>query len=171
MSAISDQYAIALFEVSLEEKNTEAISEAFESFLEAFDDESMKFFLHPGIKKAIKTNIIQDIEAPTSFKNFLSVLVQNNRFKALEAIKVSFDELLDTMHNRMDVKVYSKKKLTEKRLKAMKEQYEKKYARQVTIDNVVDASIIGGLRFEFDGKVIDDTVNHTLSDIKRHLTK
>jgi len=171
MSAISDQYAIALFEVSKEEDNLDAISNAYESFLEAIDKESMDFFLHPGIDKATKIEIIQKTDGPKTLKNFLSVLIQNNRFNGLKEIKESFDDLLDSMHNRMDVVVYSQKKLTKKRLETLKEQYEKKYSRQVTINNVVDSSIIGGLRFEFDGKVIDDTVNHTLKDLKRHLTK
>ena len=171
MSAISDQYAIALFEVSKEEDNLNAISDAYESFLEAIDQESMEFFLHPGIDKATKTKVIQKTDIPTTLKNFLSVLIQNNRFKVVKAIKRSFDDLLDTMHNRMDILVYSKKKLTNKRSETLKAQYEKTYSRQVTINNVVDPDIIGGLRFEFDGLVIDDTVNRTLNDLKRHLTK
>ncbi|WP_343089384.1 ATP synthase F1 subunit delta, partial [Methanocalculus natronophilus] len=120
MSAISDQYAIALFEVSKEEDNLDAISNAYESFLEAIDKESMDFFLHPGIDKATKIEIIQKTDGPKTLKNFLSVLIQNNRFNGLKEIKESFDDLLDSMHNRMDVVVYSQKKLTKKRLETLK---------------------------------------------------
>jgi F-type H+-transporting ATPase subunit delta len=70
----------------------------------------------------------------------------------------------------MHVVVYSQKPLGEKRIKALKDAYEAKYRRIVTLENKVDKSIVGGLRFEFDGKIIDDTVNSTLKQFQSRLT-
>lgn len=171
MSAISDQYAVALFELSKADEKTDRVSEDFDSFIKSFDENSMTFFKHPAVKKNKKVEIVQTLDLDPLFKNFLSVLIENNRFDYLYDIRESYESLLDNMHKRMHVVVYSKRPLKKQQINALQEEYEKKYSRQVTVENKVDELIIGGLRFEFEGKVIDDTVNHTLRELKSRLTK
>ena len=78
---------------------------------------------------------------------------------------------MESQKDIMRINVYSGKPLEKKRINQLKAQYEKKYNRQVIIENHVEASIVGGLRFEFQGLVIDDTVNHSILQIKSRLTK
>ncbi len=171
MSAISEQYAVALFELSNQTNNLDAITAEFKQFIASIDLDTMGFFKHPGVEKKRKKDVVHSLDQSELFNHFLCVLIDNNRFDIIHDIKASFDVMLDNMFKRMTVYVYSKKPLTKAKVSALKTEYENKYNRQVTIENRVDESILGGLRFEFDGKVIDDTINNNLHQLKRRLTR
>lgn len=170
MSALSEQYAIALFELAEENKEALNIEEAFKAFVEGVDTKTTNFFLHPGVEKAKKKDIIRELTLPETLKNLFYLLVDKNRFDYVEAIYESFKDIRSNQANEMHIVVFSKKPLSEKRVDALKDAYEAKYHRSVTIENKLDESIVGGLRFEFDGKVIDDTVNSTLKQFQSRLT-
>ncbi len=171
MSALSEQYAVALFELAKERSVIERIQDDFKQFLKGFDHETKAFFTHPNIDKKDKFDVVKACELNRLFQDFMHVIIINNRIAFLNEIAADYDDLIDKMHNRMHVVVKSKKPLDNKRVKQLQAQFEKKYNRQVSINNEVDDKILGGLRFEFEGKVIDDTINATLSQLKRGLTK
>ena len=170
MSALSEQYAIALFELVVENNQSMDIEKSFEAFVEGMDEKTMNFFLHPGVQKKEKKDIIKELSLTETFRNLLYLLIDNNRFDHLEDILESYKEIRSNQANEMHVVVFSQKPLSEKRNTALKAQFENKYHRKVTIENKVDASIVGGLRYEFDGKIVDDTVNNTLKQFQSRLT-
>ncbi|MFW5894599.1 MAG: ATP synthase F1 subunit delta [Bacillota bacterium] len=171
MSALSEQYAVALFELALEKDSARDIEDALGIFIEGMDDESRRFFRHPGIKTDVKKKVIETLDVPALLKHFLFLLLDKNRFDELEPIYESFKNIRSKADEEMHMVVYSKNPLTEKRLEQLKEAYTKKYKRTIFLENRTDESILGGLRFEFDGKVIDDTINSTLKQFKSRLTK
>lgn len=170
MSALSEQYAVALFELASEEAITSEIETSFTTFIEGLDVQSTAFFTHPGVKTDEKKDVIRSLEFPELFKNFLFLILDKNRFNQLETILESYKAIRSKADKEMHIVVYSKQPLTEKRLGQLKDAYEKKYNRTVTMENRIDETIVGGLRFEFDGKVIDDTINNTLKQFKSRLT-
>lgn len=170
MSALSEQYAVALFELASEEGMTSEIETAFTTFIEGLDGQSSAFFTHPGVKTDEKKDVIRSLEFPNLFKNFLFLILDKNRFDHLETILDSYKAIRSKADEEMHIVVYSKKPLSEKRIEQLKDAYEKKYNRTVTMENRIDETIVGGLRFEFDGKVIDDTINNTLKQFKSRLT-
>jgi len=170
MSALSEQYAIALFELAVENDNPKDIEASFEAFVEGLDQKTLGFFLHPGVQKEKKKEILKGLSLPETLRNLFYLLVDKNRFEHVEAVYESYKEIRSNEANEMHVVVYSQKPLGEKRIKALKDAYEAKYRRIVTLENKVDKSIVGGLRFEFDGKIIDDTVNSTLKQFQSRLT-
>ncbi len=171
MSAVSEQYAVALFALAREKKQIDEVEDAFSSFLDALGEEERTFFLHPRMKKADKKDIVKASSLPELFRDFLFVTIDNSRFDELENIFKRYRQLKANMHKILHVKVYSKKPLDDQRIKTLKQEYENRYNRQVTLENHVDKDIVGGLRFEFDGKVVDDTINHVLNQLKSRLTK
>ncbi|MFW5913836.1 MAG: ATP synthase F1 subunit delta [Bacillota bacterium] len=171
MSALSEQYAVALFELALEKDEASELENAYATFIEGLDEEARTFFRHPGVRTDKKKAVIDSLEVPALLKNFLFLLLDKNRFDELDAIYESYKTIRSKADEEMHMVVYSKKPLTEKRLEQLKEAYAKKYNRTIFLENRIDESILGGLRFEFDGKVIDDTINSTLKQFKSRLTK
>lgn len=170
MSALSEQYAVALFELASENEKTSEIETSFTSFMEGLDPQSTAFFRHPGVKTDEKKDVIRSLDLPELFENFLFLILDKNRFDQMGAILESYKTIRSKADEEMHIVVHSKQPLSEKRLEQLKDAYEKKYNRTVTMENRIDESIVGGLRFEFDGKVIDDTINNTLKQFKSRLT-
>ncbi len=171
MSALSEQYAVALFELANEKNQLKDIQSVFSNVLNSFDDEDRRFFVHPNIHKDEKKAAIKALELPQLFNDFMNVIIDNHRFDSMRDIFVDFNDLIDRMNDVMYIRVYSKTKLNQTQLDNLKQSYEKKYQRKVMIEPHIDESIIGGLRFEYEGKVMDQTVNQTLSKLKHRLTK
>ncbi len=171
MSAVSEQYAVALFALAKEKEQIDEIEESLSSFMDALGEEEHTFFMHPRMKKSDKKEIVRSMSLPELLRDFLFVAIDNNRFNELKNVLKRYRQLKADMHKVLHVNIYSKRPLNEKRLSTLKEEYENKYNRQVTLENHVDESIVGGLRFEFDGKVVDDTINHVLNQLKSRLTK
>ena len=171
MSVIGDQYAVALFELALEENRLDETKNALATLLESFNEETVMFLTHPAITKKTKKETFESLGISNLLRDFMYVVIDNQRVLELQEILQSFAKLIESQADIMRIDVYSGKPLNKERIKELNTQYEKKYNRQVIIENHVDPSIVGGLRFEFQGVVIDDTVNHTIHQIKSRLTK
>ncbi len=171
MSAQSEQYAVALFELANESNQLKEIQSVFSSFLESLDETSIRFFKHPNVHKEKKKAAVKAIGLSSLFEDFLCVIIDNNRSEILSMVYKDFNELIDRMHDVMQIHVYSKTTLSPTQINNLRDSFEKKYQRKVLMKTHLDESIIGGLRFEYEGKVMDQTVNQTLLELKRRLTK
>lgn len=171
MSATSSQYAVALFELAHEKNQLEEIENTFQALVNAIGSEELAFFKHPKVLKKDKKDVIKGMKLNDLLTDFLFVLIDNNRFEHVELMYKDFEQLILEQGKKMRINLFSKERLDSKRMSQLKEQFEKKYNRQVIIENHVDSSIIGGLRIEYDGKVLDDTINQTLRQLKNRLTK
>lgn len=171
MSALSGQYATALFQLALEQDTLDDVQTSLETFLQGISTEDEILFLHPKITKKQKKDIIESMPINQMVKDFLRVVIDNNRFEHLKAMMNDYQLLVENQGQVMRITVFSGKPLATEKMTRLKTEYEKKYNRQVVIENNVESSIVGGLRFEFDGKVIDDTINYTLNQLKNRLAQ
>ena len=169
MSYIAFQYAEALFSLALEHKSVDDVSAQYRSFLDGLDEEIMHFFYHPKITKNEKKEVLDQLKLDNLFTHFLYVLIDNSRFELVHDVQKEFQRIIDNQHKLMNVTVYSKKKLTKAQLDKLTTELQHKHNRDVVLDNIVDATIIGGLRLEFDGQVFDSTVNSQLHHMQSSL--
>lgn len=171
MSAVANQYAVALYELALEAAEETTIEKAFKAFTEALDDDIKAFFLNPRVRKKDKQALLETFKLPVLFCDFLKVVIEHHRFLDLKAIYHAYVSLLESQAKIMRIRVVSGRPLSEARMASLVKQYEQKYRRQVLLDNIVDPAIVGGLRFEFEGLVLDDTINANLNRLTSRLTR
>jgi F-type H+-transporting ATPase subunit delta len=69
----------------------------------------------------------------------------------------------------MHVTVYSKKALTQSEKERLITRLKKKHNRDIELKNMLDESIVGGLKVEYEGYVLDDTINNYLQNLKATL--
>ncbi len=171
MSVVSEQYAIALFELAIENNLESKIDEAFDTLSQALDDEVKAFFDHPRIRKEEKKTVLKASELPPLFFDFLCVLIDYNRFNLVDAIFADYQKISEKREGIMRLHVFSGQALNDERIEQLKQSYEKKYRRTIIIENKIDASVLGGIRVEYNGLVLDDTVNAALNRLKTALKK
>lgn len=171
MTGIAYQYALAVFSLAKEADRAEEFFDVLEGYSKSMDDASMKFFMHPKISKSEKQEVLSKITNDVLLLNVLKVLVDNDRFLLIKAISLAYKDILDEIHKIMIVKVVSNKALTKTNLDKIKKKLKLNYDRNIQIEEIIDDSIIGGFRIEFEGNVIDETINKQLEDIKSSLTE
>ncbi len=171
MNYVASQYALAVFSLACEQNLELSFKTAWDQTLAGFDDEVMKFFKHPNISKSEKKAVVEKTVADNLVKNLLFVLIDNRRLELLHAISEEYLTLLNNRQKTMDVIIYSKQPMSPSHIDQLAISMGKQHKRLVKIDNRIDASIIAGIRIEYEGYVIDETVNRQLNDMKMHLKK
>jgi F-type H+-transporting ATPase subunit delta len=169
MTGIEKQYARAVFSLALKRREEKEFFEDLKGFLEGLDETSWKFFLHPKLSKTNKHEVFDKVVTSKLLRNFLKVLIDNDRFFLLESISLAYYDLLNELFEVVDVFVYSKTPLTSSNLDRISENLSHKLNKKVVIKELIDETIVGGMRIEYQGMVIDQTINSSLENIKASL--
>lgn len=176
VSSVSIQYAKAIFELALANQNENNYYQDLLVIKESFiDDEKTKqVFSHPSIstreKKEILSNVLND-KINAELLHYLFVLVDNNRFLDLPDIVDTYQKLLDEYQEKLVVDVYTKYQLEEKQKQQIVSDLSKIYHASVMINEVIDETLIGGIKMMINGNIIDNTISKQLDILKTDLKK
>ena len=103
-------------------------------------------------------------------RNFVQVLVQNNRLDLTPLIRSHYEALKREKEGVLEAKIISALPMSDEQVKQLVAQLEKKYQRKVTAQVETDASLIGGVKIVVGDKVIDATVRGKLDAMAAALT-
>jgi F-type H+-transporting ATPase subunit delta len=85
-------------------------------------------------------------------------------------IAYAYEKLIEIDNDVVSVDVYSAQKLTIKQIQVVQQSLVNRLnAQRVVINNIVDPTLIGGIKAVYRGKTIDLSVNAKLSAIKKSL--
>ena len=176
IDVIANRYAEALFQLSEEENITKEIYNELHDVVEVIKNnkELDNVLKSPLVAKNEKTQLIEALfnnKINNDLKNFLKILVEKGRISSLKSIELTFKELLNDKHNIIEGTVISAIALTEKQVKKLEEKLSKKYNKNVTLENEVDQSILGGVLVRLGNTQIDGSVKTRLNNIKDQLTQ
>lgn len=130
------------------------------------------FIQNPTIKVEVKESALLEVFASVNnvTKGLFHLLLENKRFEILESIAVEYNKLFDEANGIEVAKVTTAIAITPeleaKVLAKIKEFSNKK----VTIENIVDASIIGGFILRIGDKQYNASVANRLQVLKRELS-
>lgn len=176
IDVIANRYAEALFQLSEDENITKEIYNELHDMVEVIKNnkELDNVLKSPLVAKNEKTQLIEALfnnKINNDLKNFLKILVEKGRISSLKSIELTFKELLNDKHNIIEGTVISAIALTEKQVKELEEKLSKKYNKNVTLENEVDQSILGGVLVRLGNTQIDGSVKTRLNNIKDQLTQ
>jgi F-type H+-transporting ATPase subunit delta len=130
------------------------------------------FIQNPLIKTDIKKNVVLEVFANVNevTQSLFHLLLENKRFEILEAIAVEYNKLFDIMNGVEIAKVTTAFPMDE----ALQAKVLAKIAtfsnKKVTIENTIDASIIGGFILRIGDKQYNASVANRLQVLKRELS-
>jgi F-type H+-transporting ATPase subunit delta len=130
------------------------------------------FIQNPTIKVEVKESALLEVFASVNnvTKGLFHLLLENKRFEILESIAIEYNKLFDEANGVEVAKVTTAIAITPeleaKVLAKIKEFSNKK----VTIENIVDASIIGGFILRIGDKQYNASVANRLQVLKRELS-
>ena len=176
IDVIANRYAEALFQLSEEENITKEIYNELHDVVEVIKNnkELDNVLKSPLVAKNEKTQLIEALfnnKINNDLKNFLKILVEKGRISSLKSIELTFKELLNDKHNIIEGTVISAVALTAEKVKELEETLSKKYNKNVTLENEVDQSILGGVLVRLGNTQIDGSVKTRLNNIKDQLTQ
>ena len=176
IDVIANRYAEALFQLSEEENISKEIYSELHDVVQLIKENKDldNVFKSPLVAKNEKIDLIEALfneKINNNLKNFLKILDEKGRISSLQSIELTFKELLNEKHNILEGTVISAVSLTTEKVKELEETLSKKYNKNITLENKVDKSILGGVLVRLGNIQIDGSVKTRLDNIKDQLSQ
>ena len=166
-------YASALFALLEPEERGDYLS-ALEEINENLKSEKELFALlcAYSIDQKEKEKILQNVYGGYPLKHllpFLNLLCKKHRISHFCEVFASFSSLCNEEANVKEGIAYSAAKLSKKQLGEVESALGKSLGSKVVLKNVVDPSLLGGIKVALDGKVYDGSLRGKLAELKKQL--
>lgn len=176
INVVASRYAEALFQVGEEENLTDKLYQELSEIVNLIEINQDLFSIlkSPVISKKEKINIIDNVfenKININVKNFLKILVERNRISSIKDIASSYKELLNEKNNILEGIAITAIPMKKEEIKKLEEKLSQKYNKNVTLENKVDKSILGGVLVRLGNEEIDGTVKTRLSKVKEQLSQ
>lgn len=174
-AVVAKRYAEALFRLG-EEKNTlDELTRELRVVREVFQDNKKQiytFLEHPRIKSEQKKlflhGVLQGMQIDVV--HMLQLLVERHRIAVTPSMIDHFIQLVNDAKGTAEATVYSVQELSEGEKEALKKNLEKRFNKKtVELENVVDTSIMGGLKIRVGNTIFDGSLSGKLQRIERDI--
>ncbi|WP_309123234.1 F0F1 ATP synthase subunit delta [Paenibacillus sp.] len=172
MAVAAKRYAKALFAVAQEKgavEETGAQLEAVATALEG-DADIRTFFNHPNIGVDAKVRALQQAvggQVSDSVLNTLKLLVERGRGSAIGLVSSAYRAIADASLGRAQAHVTSAYALTAEQQQEIARKFGALTGKEVTVDTVVDASLLGGIRVRIGDTLYDGSLSTKLAEIEK----
>jgi F-type H+-transporting ATPase subunit delta len=170
---IARRYAAALYQVSVEDAAVEEIEDELAALAKGTSDgpDVRRFLAHPLVPRETKSAFLTTAFPETSnrMKNFLELLIHNRRETYLDLIYDEFVNIRLTGEGRIQVTVTAAQALSAEDRDRVRERLENALKRPVQLEEVIDERMLGGVRIEAAGHVLDGTIRARLSELRKQL--
>lgn len=173
VQTLARPYARAAFELA---KGANALAEWSQklgfaaSIVEA--PEAKPLIGNPSLGAVQLTQLVlpQGESAESAFARFVGLVASNRRLPALAEIAEQFDALKRDEERVLKVVARTAVPLAAAQADALKAALKKRFSRDIELDNVIDATVIGGAVIDAGGVVIDGSVAGRLKALESALT-
>jgi len=164
------RYAEALYGLAVEENCVEAIDDDYRRVVEEINDvrDFLRFLTHPLVSHNAKTGLLRKAFPDISeyLHNLFAILVRNGREGYINMIYAEFERMRGSAEGIVKVKVMTVQGLTEDDRKRLSDHLGKSLGGKVRLDEQIDESLIGGVRIEVEGKVLDGSLRARLDELR-----
>ncbi|TCT26407.1 ATP synthase F1 subcomplex delta subunit [Melghiribacillus thermohalophilus] len=174
LDIVAKRYGVALFQLGQEKSMLDELEKELQVVREVLnqDEKIFTFLTHPQIhadkKKELLEKAFQDFSKEV--KNTLFLLVDRRREAAIPAIIDYFFKLNNEARGIAEADVYSVRELNEDEKQTLQNVFAKKLdVNTLRIHNIVDPSILGGLKMKIGNRIYDGSVSGKLERIERKL--
>ncbi len=175
VETIARRYATALADVVIKSGETEPVKTELKSWEELFAAHAdlYRAFSNPTIAHLSKENLLESLIAKTkptkTASNFLRILLRNSRLTELRQINDKFAAVLDERGGIVGADITSARALSDAERAELGSSIEKLTGKQVKLNFIIDANIIGGVVTRVGSTVYDSSVKTQLENLKQQL--
>lgn len=171
---IAKRYANALFQLGQEQSKLEQMETELRTLREVYrhNHELVTFLQHPRVTVDQKKKLVNDSfnTFSTEIVNTLKLLIDRHREEIVPEMIEAFIIKMNDAKGIADATVYSTRELSDQEKKRISETFAPKVGkRSLNLTNIVDSSILGGMRLRVGNRIFDGSVSGKLSRMERKL--
>jgi F-type H+-transporting ATPase subunit delta len=173
-TSVAKRYAVALFQIAKEQNLLDTFEEELRAIKEVFsnNDDLQVFLQHPKVTAEAKKKLIGEAFENTSIqvRNTLLLMADRHRTDVIAQMAVDFIELINEERSVADALVYTVRPLTDSELDAVSAAFAAKVGKKtLRIENIVDRSVLGGIKLRIGNRIFDGSVSGKLERLEREL--
>lgn len=173
-SVVAKRYADALFQLALEKDKADEFVSQLSVILDVFqeNEKSIQFLSHPRVDEAEKMKFIDEVfqSADRAIINTLKVLIQRQRITNVTSILEHFIALYNEENKIAVATVHSVRELSDTEKADFEASFKKLINKnKIQIENIVDPSLIGGMRIRVGNTIYDGSISNKLERIRSNI--
>lgn len=174
MDTIASRYAKALIELAIENNKVEVYQKQVKYVHSVIKEnkELVEFLKCYTIESSNKKDLLKKIfsnDIDLEVLYFLFLIIDKKRINYLERIFVEFNSECNEYRNILEGTIYSYEKLDEIQINKIEESVALKLNKRVELSNVIDASLIGGIKVVVNDTVFDNSIASRMQSLKQEL--
>lgn len=174
MTEVGSVYGEALYTLAREEGMSQVILQQLKTLDSCFaqEPEFLRLLGAPNLPKAERCQILDDCfrgKVEPYVLNFLKILTEKGYMRQFSNCVRSYRELYNEDHGILPVTAVTAVAMTDTQKASLTQKLHKITGKHIELTNKLDASVLGGMRLDYDGKRVDDTVSHRLDAVRSML--
>lgn len=173
-SVAAKRYAQALFELAQKTGQTGPIQAELLELKTVFqaNNELGQLLESPKLSTDKKKQLLTDLfkGANPLILNTLAVLLDKKRINEVMNLVDEFHAFANSAAGVAEAKVYSTRPLSEEESQSISQAFARKVGKQsLRIENIIDPTLIGGIRLQIGNRIYDSSLSAKLDRLKRDL--
>jgi F-type H+-transporting ATPase subunit delta len=176
MTTATSLYGQSLYDLAAEEGLSEEILKQMEVVEKIFGEnpDYITLLLEPSIPRRERLGLLEEAfkdQLHPYLQNFLMILLENNLLRGFGSCGRTYRGSYYKDHGIAEATVTSAVALTDEQSDSLKAKLEKISGKRILLRQKVDSSVLGGLRVEIEGKLLDGTVMGRLTDLRKKVSE
>ncbi len=174
MTEVGSVYGQALYDLAKGENLSETILAQLEVLQQSFREapDFMTLLASPSLTKEERCTILENSfrgKLQDYLLNFLKLLTEKGYIRHFFDCCKAYEESFNSDNGILQVSAVTAVAMTENQKEKLREKLAKTTGKQIKLKCSVDSKVLGGIRLDYSGKRLDDTVQHRLSAIRELL--
>lgn len=176
MTEVGNVYGQSLYELAKDEGLSREIGEQLTVLQKSFGEEPdfIRLLSNPSLSKPERCRILD-----TSFRgsvhpyilNFMKILTERGYIRHFSDCCDAFSELYNRDNGILKATAVTAVALTPAQEEKLTGKLSQITGKTIALHNRIDPAVLGGVRLDYDGQRLDDTVSHRLDAIRELLNK
>ena len=176
MTEVGNVYGESLYELAKEENLAKIIGDQLAALQLGFKQEPdfIRLLSSPSLPKAERCQILDDSfrgKVHAYLLNFLKILTEKGYMRYFSDCCDAYTEHYDLDNGILRVDAVSAVELSTEQKDKLSEKLTRITGKNVALRTRIDPRVLGGIRLDYDGQRLDDTVSHRLDAIRSALNK
>ncbi|MBQ9263497.1 MAG: ATP synthase F1 subunit delta [Clostridia bacterium] len=175
MTEFGREYGDGLYALCAEEKIDQDVLQEMQTLKDAFrqNPDFIRLLSNMSLGKEERVGIVDQAlkgQVHPYVLNFLKILVERGAMHAFEDCLAAYKEGYNAAHQVVEAEVTTSRPLSDSQREQLLSKLGSMTGKEVVLKEKVDASVLGGVLLQMDGKRYDNTVRHRLKAIQQTMT-
>ncbi len=171
MSSVATVYGQALYGLAKDNGQDAAVLQQMAALDESFraEPEFIRLLCAANLTKAERCQIVDSSfrgRVEQCLLNFMKILTEKGYIRHFSQCCKVYRGLYNEDHGILEVRAVTATALTQQQFDRLRDKLAGLTGKVISLHNSIDPSCLGGVRLDYDGKRLDDTLQHRLDSMR-----